>query len=150
MAKKPTPSDSTGLQKMIESIEDGLKHYTPKELSEAIENFINKKQIKTPEVNFLLNCISKDYNVSVRHLKTPIHRGQNQIAKKLLICLLVFKLKLSQRHIASAILNNTHKVCGDACRYFSSLDVKYTEHREFKEKYDHYSLKLDEFIQQKI
>lgn len=150
MCKSPNSSEPTPLQKMIASIESGLKDHSADELAEAIENYLSKKQLKNDEVNFLLNLISKDYNIPTRQLKGGRLRGEHAVAKRQFICILHFKLQLSQRHIAKKILDNTHKVVGEVCRYFLKLDMKFIQDKEFKDKYELYCLKLTEFMEQKF
>jgi chromosomal replication initiation ATPase DnaA len=132
------------IEDLLKSISEGLKKYTVKELNDAIVSFFNQKDDKTKEVYFLLEIVSKEYNVNIRTLKKKNVRGDLSDAKQLAYCLLHFNLGLPTRYISEKIFQSkSHTVVHKAILRFKNANLNLKPDKEFIDKYNKLS---QEFI----
>ena len=85
-------SKERDIEELLKNIQEGLKKYTIKELNAAIVEFFNRKDDKTQEVNYILEIVSNEYQITPRVLKKKGARGYLSDAKQLAYCLLHFNL----------------------------------------------------------
>ena len=98
--------DKKDIEQLLKNIQEGLKKFTVKELNDAIISFLNKKDDKSLEIDYVLQIVSEEFNTSVRILKKQNIRGILQEAKQISYCILHFNLGLSTRYIADKVFGN--------------------------------------------
>jgi chromosomal replication initiation ATPase DnaA len=121
---------------LLKNIQEGLNKYTIKELNEAIVNFLNKKDDKSQEIMFVLDIVSKEFQINIRTLKKKNVRGINSEAKQIAYCLLHFNLGLSTRYISERVFSNWHSVVHKAILRFKNANPNLKPDRDFIEKYE--------------
>lgn len=130
-------SHDKDIEGLLKNIQEGLKKYTIKELNQAIVEFLNKKDDKTQEINYILEIVSQEFNISIRLLKQKNGRGDISEAKQVAYCLLHFNLGLSSRYIAERVfITQWHSVVHKAIVRFKSINLSLKPDREFMEKYE--------------
>jgi chromosomal replication initiation ATPase DnaA len=132
------------IELLLKNIQEGLKRYTVKELNDAIITFLNKKEDKNEEIDYIFQIVAEEYETNIRMLKKSNVRGILQEAKQIIYCILHFKLGLSTRYIAEKIFSNWHTSVHTGIRRFKSCDTNLKQDREFVEKYN---LLSDKFIE---
>jgi len=135
-------AENKEIELLLKNIQEGLKKYTIKELNEAIISFLNKKQDKTEEIDYIFQIVCEDYKTNVRTLKKNNIRGILQEAKQIIYCILHFNLGLSTRHIADNIFNNWHTSVHAGIRRYKNCDINLKQDREFMNKYNDLSHKF--------
>jgi|TARA_R110000803_G_scaffold25320_2_gene60490 chromosomal replication initiation ATPase DnaA len=123
------------LELLLGNIQEGLKKFTIKELNEAIISFLNKKSDKTTEINYVLDIVCDEYNISKITLKSNNARGVLQDAKQVCYCLLNLNLGLSLRYISDRIFFNNHNSVAIGVRKLKRADKNHKVDKEFIEKY---------------
>lgn len=137
------------IEKLLKNIQEGLKRYSVKELNQAIISFLNKKEDKLDEIEFILRIVSSEYNISIHTLKKENARGLIQEAKQIAYCLLHFNLGLSTRYIAKRVFFNWHTSVYSGIKRFKEIDINLKQDREFMEKYQLLNQKMIEHFTQK-
>jgi chromosomal replication initiation ATPase DnaA len=136
--------DKKDIEQLLKNIQEGLKKYTVKELNDAIISFLNKKDDKSVEIDYVLKIVSEEFNTNVRIIKKQNIRGILQEAKQICYCILHFNLGLSTRYIADRVFGNWHTSVHTGIRRYKNLNQAIKQDREFQEKYDLLSTKFIE------
>jgi chromosomal replication initiation ATPase DnaA len=144
-------SDKTEIENLLKNIQEGLKNYSVKELNEAIIDFINKKDDKTEEIDYVFQIVCDEYKTSPRILKKNNVRGVLHEAKQIIYCILHFNLGLSTRFIADRVFNNWHNSVHSGIKKYKLCDPAIKQDRIFLEKYSLLSAKfIETFTKEKI
>ena len=126
----------TDLENLLSNIQKGLKEFSIKELNEAIILFLNKKSDKSIEINYILEIVASEYNISVKKLKAKHSRGLDQEAKQIAYCLLHLDLDLSTRYISRRIFMNNHNSLAIGIRKLKQADKNHKIDLMFIKKYE--------------
>jgi hypothetical protein len=132
------------IELLLKNIQEGLKKYSVKELNEAIISFLNKKEDKSKEIDYVFQIVCEEYNTNTRTLKKNNIRGVLQEGKQIIYCILHFNLGLSTRYIAEKVFSNWHTSVHTGIRRFKSSDINLKQDREFLQKYHLLSTKFIE------
>lgn len=133
---------------LLNNIKEGLKHYTPEELNNALIEVLNKKSDKAPEIEHILTSVCTKFNISRRTLIHSKARGEIQQARSLAYCLLHLDLGLSVRHISFKIFKKYPNSVSVAIKYKRNCDPKIKRERIFLENYEFLQKELIEFIKE--
>lgn len=125
------------LQNLLRNIQQALKNFTIKELNDSIKKFLNDKQPKTAEIDFIFEIVCIEFKTTKSKLMQPHIRGQLNEAKQIIYCLLHFELGLPTRHISSKIFDCWHNSVFSGIKKFRGLNEKIKQDKEFLEKYNH-------------
>lgn len=134
------------LEKLLDNIREGLKRYSVKELNEAIIKALNKKQDKSPEIDFVIESVAEFYKIPVTTLKKRSVRGIGQTAKQMAYCLLHVNLGIPQRHIAGKIFDVWPNSVAIGIRRFKRPDKRLNRDKEFIDAHTYLSEKLVTYI----
>ncbi len=144
-------SDTKDIETLLKNIQEGLKNFTVKELNEAIIDFLNKKDDKSDEIDYVFDLVCQEYGTSKRILKQNNVRGVLHEAKQIIYCILHFNLGLSTRYIADRVFSNWHNSVHQGIKKFKSCDPNIKQDRIFMEKYQLLSNKfIENFTKEKI
>jgi chromosomal replication initiation ATPase DnaA len=145
-------SDTKDIETLLKNIQEGLKNYSVKELNDAIISFLNKKDDKSAEIDFVFQIVCEEYNTSSRILKKNNVRGILHEAKQIIYCILHFNLGLSIRYIAERVFNNKwHNSVHMGIKRYKGCDPALKQDRMFVEKYQLLSGKfIENFTKEKI
>lgn len=130
------------LETLLHSIQEGLKNFTISELNEAIISFLNKKNDKSLEINYIIQIVSEHFNLTKVALQSKRARGINQEAKQIAYCLLHFNLGLSLRYISKRIFFNNHNSVAIGIRRLKNADPKIKIDKGFLDNYNHLQERL--------
>jgi chromosomal replication initiation ATPase DnaA len=126
---------------LFKNLHKGLQVYSAQELNEAIVGLILKKTTKGEETDFILDQVCETYKITKRTLFTgKIHKVFE--ARKLASCLLHYELGLSIRRISVILKQKAHNKCGEATRYYKTINKRVKVDREFEEKYRNIQINL--------
>jgi chromosomal replication initiation ATPase DnaA len=143
--------DKKDIEQLLKNIQEGLKKFTVKELNDAIISFLNKKDDKSLEIDYVLQIVSEEFNTSVRILKKQNIRGILQEAKQISYCILHFNLGLSTRYIADKVFGNWHTSVHTGIKRYKNLNPAIKQDREFQAKYELLSTKfIENFTKEKL
>lgn len=123
------------IEQLLKNIQEGLKKYTVKELNDAIISFLNKKDDKSKEIDYVLSLVCEEFNTNLRTLTGNV-RGILQEGKQIAYCVLHFNLGLSTRYIADKIFNNWHTSVHIGIKRFKNCNMQIKQDREFMERYE--------------
>ena len=123
------------LESLLSNIQEGLKKFTIKELNEAIISFLNKKSDKSLEINYVMQIVSDEYQITLQTLKSKNARGNLQEAKQIAYCLLHFNLGLSFRYISNRVFFNNHNSVAIGAKRLEKADPHHIVDKNFIEKY---------------
>ncbi|MES2287596.1 MAG: hypothetical protein V4547_18015 [Bacteroidota bacterium] len=141
-------SNNENVDLLFKNLHKGLQVYTAKELNEAIIALILKKTNKGEETEFILEQVCDTYRITKRTLFTgKIHKVFE--ARKLASCLLHYELGISLRRIAVILKQKAHNKCGEATRYYKTINKNVKVDREFDEKYRSVQIKLIQSMNEK-
>jgi chromosomal replication initiation ATPase DnaA len=124
------------LETLLSSIQEGLKQFTIAELNDAIIAFLNKKNDKSLEINYVLQIVGNEFKLSRTALLSKRARGMHQEAKQIAYCLLHFNLGLSLRYIANRVFFNNHNSVAIGIKRLKNADPKIKIDKAFLEKYN--------------
>ena len=127
--------ENKDIEQLLKNIQEGLKKFTVKELNDAIISFLNKKDDKSQEIEFVLSLICEEFNTNLRTLTTNV-RGILHEGKQIAYCVLHFNLGLSTRYIADKIFNNWHTSVHTGIQRFKNCNMQIKQDREFMERYE--------------
>ncbi len=133
---------------LLKNIQEGLQHYTPEELNEALIQVISKKHDKAPEIEFVLQSVCDEYGISRRTLIKSKARGDHQQARLLTYCLLHHNLGLTIRHIAHKIFGKWPNSVQQAIKYHKNCNPKIPSEKQFLEKYEVLKIRLIKYTQE--
>ena len=138
------------IESLLKNIQEGLKHYSVKELNDAIISFLNKKDDKSHEIDYVFQLVCEEYKTSARILRKSNIRGTLHEAKQLIYCILHYNLGLSTRYIADKIFNNWHNSVHMGIKRYKNYDPAIKQDRIFMEKYQSLSRKfIENFTKEK-
>jgi len=132
------------IELLLKNIQEGLKKYSVKELNDAIITFLNKKEDKSQEIDYVFQIVCEEYQTNIRTLKKNNIRGILQEAKQIVYCILHFNLGLSTRYIAEKIFSNWHTSVHTGIRRYKGSNINLKQDREFLQKYELLSTKFIE------
>jgi chromosomal replication initiation ATPase DnaA len=141
-------SDKKEVEQLLKNIQEGLKKYTVKELNEAIVSFLNNKDDKSPEIDYVLMLVSQDFGVPVKTLKRKNVRGTIQEAKQIAYCLMHFNLGLSIRYISKRVFFNWPTSVQTGIKKYKQADPNHPQDKQFIDKYNELQAQLIEKIAQ--
>lgn len=123
------------IELLLKNIQEGLKKYTVKELNDAIITFLSKKGDKFEEINYVLQLVIDEFNITMHTLKKSNARGSITEAKQIAYCMLHFNIGLSTRYIATRIFNNWHTSVHTGILKLKKSDINHKQDKEFIDKY---------------
>ena len=126
---------------LLKNIQEGIRLYGVKEVNEAITKALYEKTDKADEVDFILNEIAKDFNITRRNFIMSKKHGYVQQARQLAYCLLYFDIGLSLRAIAN-IFNKYVRSVAIAIENYRKLNPTIKKDKDFIEKYEMYQKKI--------
>jgi len=136
-------SDTKDIETLLKNIQEGLRNYSVKELNDAIISFLNKKDDKSAEIDYVFQIVSKEYNTSPRHLKKQNIRGVLNEAKQIIYCILHFNLGLSIRYISEKVFNHKfHRSVQIGIQKYKMCNPHIKQDRIFADKYELLSSKF--------
>jgi chromosomal replication initiation ATPase DnaA len=135
-------TENREIENLLKNIHQGLKKYSIKELNQAILNFLNKKNDKSTEIDFVLNSVCHHFSISLNTLKKRNVRGNIIDAKQITYCLLHFNLGLSVRDISKNIFSNSPTAVSLGIKRLKQADATHISDKQFIEKYSVLEKKL--------
>ena len=133
---------------LLKNIQEGIKLYGVKELNDAITKTLYKKSDKAVEIEFILDVVSKDFNLSRFNLIKSKKHGYIQKARQLIYCLLYFDVGLSLREIG-AIFGKYVRSISIVIENYRKLNPDFKIDKEFIELYKKYQEKITTNIKDK-
>lgn len=133
---------------LLKNIQEGIKLYGIKELNEAITKSLYKKSDKAKEIEFILETITIDFNLSRFNLLKSKKHGKVQKARQLIYCLLYFDIGLSLREIGSVFGKYVRSI-SIVIENYRKLNPEFKIDKEFLEDYKKYQEKILTYIKQK-
>ena len=133
---------------LLKNIQEGIRLYGVKELNEAIIKTLYNKTDKVAEIDFILDTVSSEFNMSRYNLIKSKKHGLVQKARQLCFCLLYFDIELSLREIGN-IFGKYVRSVAIAIENYRKLNVQIKQDKEFHELYKKYQEKLLIFINEK-
>lgn len=133
------------IEVLLKNIQEGIRLYGVKELNEAITKTLYSKTDKADEIEFVLNMVSNDFNISRHNLIKSKKHGSPQKGRQLAYCLLYFDIGLSLREIAN-IFGKFVRSVAIAIENYRKINPDIKPDAEFLEKYKMYQQKLLLFI----
>lgn len=137
------------LEQLLKNIQEGLKTYSIKDLNKAIIIVLNKKHDKAHEIEFILQTVSEQYDISVTMLKQSTSRGKVQEARQVCYCLLHNDLGLSIRHISDKIFFCWPTSVVSGLKKFKTLDLRIKKNKELQDAYEYIQKKLILYVTRK-
>jgi len=142
--------DKKDIEQLLKNIQEGLKKYSVKELNDAIISFLNKKDDKSQEIDYVLSIVCEEFKTNLRTLKKNNIRGILQEGKQIAYCILHFNLGLSTRYISEKIFMNWHTSVHAGIRRYKNCNPLLKQDKEFLDRYDLLSKKfIDNFTKEK-
>jgi chromosomal replication initiation ATPase DnaA len=129
-------SEKTEVEELLKNIHQGLKKVGLKELNTGILKFLNTKNDKSEEIDFVLQLVCKEYSLSIHSLKSKYPKGLVQDAKQVAYCLLHFNLQLTIRYIAEKIFMNWPTSVYTGVKRYKEGDINHKADKDFMEKYN--------------
>jgi chromosomal replication initiation ATPase DnaA len=133
---------------LLKNIQEGIKLYGVKELNEAIIKTLYDKTDKFDEIEFVLNTVSAEFNITRQSLLKSKKHGTVQRARQISFCLLYFDLGLSLREIGN-IFDKYVRSVAIAIENYRKLNMQLKQDKEFLEQYKKAQEKILIFINQK-
>lgn len=133
---------------LLKNIQEGIKLYGIKELNEAISKTLYEKTDKAEEIEFILNTVCLEFNLSRFNLIKSKKHGYVQKARKLIFCLLYFDVGLSLREIGN-IFGKYVRSVAIAIESYKKLNMKIKQDKEFFDLYARYQQSFLEFVKEK-
>ena len=124
------------IELLLQNIQEGLKKYTVKELNDAIITFLSKKGDKFEEINYVLQLVIDEFNITMHTLKKSNARGPITEAKQIAYCILHFNIGLSTRYIAKRIFNNWHTSVHTGILKLKRSDINHKQDKQFIDRYE--------------
>lgn len=113
-----------------------LKHLSPAEIAEQLTKISTQNSDKKFHIEFILNSVSAEFEISRRSLIYSAQRGNIQQAKQLAYCLLHFEVGLPVRYIGKRVFSVAHPSVVRALKRYNNINLLVPADREFKEKYE--------------
>ena len=135
------------LGELFKNIQKSVSLFGLNETNRFLDDIVSSKREGSDLIEYIINCVCIEYNVSRTILMRSNSRGEIADAKKLTFVLLHNIIGLSIRHISKRIfLHPNHMVGHRALRDFRRLDVRIKQHKELLDRYN----RLEQQIQNKI
>jgi hypothetical protein len=128
-------TENKEIENLLKNIHQGLKKYSIRELNQAILNFLNKKNDKSGEIDFVLNSVCHHFSISLSTLKKRNVRGSIVDIKHLTYCLLHFNLGLTVREISKNIFSNSPTAVSLGIKRLKQADATHVLDKKFIDKY---------------
>jgi chromosomal replication initiation ATPase DnaA len=136
------------VESLLKNIQEGIRLYGIKELNEAITKTLYKKTDKGSEIEFILNMICVDYNITKHNLIQSKKHGHVQKARQMCFCLLYFDIGLSLREIGN-IFGKYVRSISCVIENYRKLNPAFKIDKEFLELYKIYQENILNYIKQK-
>jgi chromosomal replication initiation ATPase DnaA len=136
------------IEVLLRNIQEGIRLYGVKELNEAITKTLYSKTDKADEIDFILNMVANDFNLSRHSMIKSKKHGYPQKARQLAYCLLYFDIGLSLREIGS-IFGKYVRSISIAIENYRKINPDIKPDKEFLEKYNFYQQKILLYINEK-
>jgi hypothetical protein len=142
-------SNNKDIENLLKNIQEGLKNYSIKELNEGLVSFLNKKHDKKEEIDYVIDLVTRKFDISERTLKKTNARGSIQDAKQITYCLLYFNLGLPIRYISKKIFFNWPTSVLVGIKRYKNANTAIKDDKVFVDSYLELQIKLVEFITNK-
>lgn len=143
-------AENTDIEDLLKNMRKALKHYSVKELNEAIITSLSKRKNDiNKEVNYILKIVAAQYKVTEMILKNSVSRGKIVEAKNIAYCLLHYDLGLSIGHISQRIFFNSRNSVYTGIKKLKSLNLSIKADKDFYDTYQQMQSKLLIFITDK-
>lgn len=133
---------------LLKNIQEGIKLYGIKELNEAITKSLYKKSDKAIEIEFILETITTDFNLSRSNLIKSKKHGKIQKARQIIYCLLYFDIGLSLREIGGIFCKYVRSI-SIVIENYRKLNPEFKIDKDFLEEYKKYQQKVLQYIKEK-
>jgi chromosomal replication initiation ATPase DnaA len=133
---------------LLKNIQEGIRLYGVKELNSAISKTLYNKTDKGADIEFILNMVCVDFNLTRHNLIKSKKHGYVQKARKLIFCLLYFDVGLSLRQIGN-IFDKYVRSVAIAIENYKKLNLKLKQDKEFFDLYSTYQQGFLEFVKEK-
>jgi chromosomal replication initiation ATPase DnaA len=133
---------------LLKNIQEGIRLYGVKELNEAITKTLYKKSDKGEEIEFILEMIAADFNVSRTNLIKSKKHGYIQKARQIIYCLLYFDIGLSLREIGK-IFGKYVRSIAVVIENYRKLNPDFKLDKDFLELYTRYQERILIYIKEK-
>jgi chromosomal replication initiation ATPase DnaA len=133
---------------LLKNIQEGIRLYGVKELNEAITKTLYKKSDKGEEIEFILEIIAADFNVSRTNLIKSKKHGYIQKARQIIYCLLYFDIGLSLREIGK-IFGKYVRSIALVIENYRKLNPDFKLDKDFLELYTRYQERILIYIKEK-
>ena len=133
------------VQTLLKYISDGIKLYGVKDLNDSLIKTIYQKTDKAAVVEFILEMICKDFEISRNNLIKSVKRGYSQRARQIVYCLLYFEIELSFRAIGN-IFGKYVRSVSIVIENYRKLKANLKQDKEFLDLYSNYAERVKEFL----
>lgn len=133
---------------LLKNIQEGIRLYGVKELNSAISKTLYEKTDKAEEIEFILDTVCAEFNLSRYNLIKSKKHGYVQKARKIIFCLLYFDVGLSLREIGT-IFGKYVRSVAIAIENYKKINLKIKQDKEFSELYIKHQEIFKEFVKQK-
>jgi chromosomal replication initiation ATPase DnaA len=133
---------------LLKNIQEGIRLYGVKELNSAISKTLYNKTDKGEDIEFIINMICLEFNVSRFNLIKSKKHGYVQKARKIIFCLLYFEVGLSLRDIGK-IFGKYVRSVAIAIENYKKLNLKIKQDKEFNDLYLKFQESFVLYVKQK-
>jgi len=130
-------NENKQVESLLKNIQEGIRLYGVKELNEAITKTLYKKTDKGSEIEYILNMVCNDYNITKRNLIQSKKHGHIQKARQMCFCLLYFDIGLSLREIGNVFGKYVRSI-SVVIENYRKMNPEFKLDREFLELYKKY------------
>jgi chromosomal replication initiation ATPase DnaA len=134
--------ESEGIVLLFRNIREALEKAPIGELNKAIIQFLNKKDSKRNEVDYVMRIVAREFGFSQKTLRQKQARGSLQDAKRTAYCLLHLDLGLPMRHIAKRVFFNWHTSVANGVKKLKDADPEIKSDKIFIDRYKKLQKKL--------
>jgi chromosomal replication initiation ATPase DnaA len=133
------------VQTLLKYISDGIKLYGVKDLNDSLIKTLFQKTDKSAVVEFILDMICKDFDITRYKLIKSAQRGHSQKARQIAYCLLYFEIGLTLRAIGN-IFGKYVRSVSIVIENYRLLKTNLKQDKEFLDLYANYSERVKEFL----
>lgn len=142
-------TENRHIEILFKNLQDGLKNHSIKELNDVIVIALNSKDDKKSDIDYVLNLVSKEYEISITTLLKNYGRGKIKDAKQMSYCLLHFNLGLSIRYISKKVFSNWPTSIVIGIKRLKMANPKIKDDAEFTNTYSRLESVLQNYLKNK-
>ena len=139
-------AENSEIVSFFNNISKGLKKYSIPELNAAILEVLNRKENKNAEIDFVMQLVIIEHQITLDDLKTGPITATLTEARQHAYCLLHLDVGLSMDYIAKVIFNNWKNSIFTGIKRLRNVDPRVNSEIKFLERYKKLQTKLANHI----